>query len=105
MLRSFTVLLAYLAIACIAALPAIVALKCGRGFFRGIAVVFSVLALLPLLLFFWAHLDWLGWATNAVLDTKLLLFVSVPFGLAWLCTWISVSNKREFDHVREPPAD
>lgn len=103
MLRSFTVLLVYLATACIAALPAIVALTRGRGVFRSLAVVFSALAFLPSLLFSWVHLDWLGWSTNAVLDTKLFLFVSVPFGLACLCTLVSISNKREFDRVREPP--
>src|SRR5947207_12381838 len=60
-------------------------------------------AIAPSLLFFWAHLDWLGWSNNPVLETKLFLFVSVPFGLACLCTLISVSNKGEFDRVREPP--
>src|SRR5438045_2948658 len=47
MLRSFTVLLVYLATVCIAALPAIVALTRGRGVFRSVTVVFSALAFLP----------------------------------------------------------
>jgi len=103
MLRSFVILSVYLGIGCVSTLPAITALKFGRGLFRNGAVLFSVLAFLPPLWFFLVHLVVFGWLREDKLYPKLFLFEIVPLGLAWLCAWIAIDDRRKFDRARERP--